>query len=113
MLEKESAISLLMFLNVRRTVNIVTLIRDKLVSGITDDRVREKLLGTKGPNIVTAIETLRTNQVIKYRMRDMASMTTNESASDIVNTVKNRRSKKSRGKANPGHSRADDKHFPL
>ena len=85
------------------------LIRDKLVSGITDDRVREKLLGIKGLNLVTAIETLRTNQAIKYRMRDMAGMTTNKSVSDAVNTVKQRRSKKSdcRGQPRPQQNRRD------
>ena len=87
------------------------LIRDKSISGITDDRVREKLLGTRGLNLETAIETLRTNQAIKYRMRDMGGMTTSEStnASDTVNAVKHRKSKKneSRGQPRTPQSRRD------
>ena len=74
------------------------LIREKLVSGITDDRVREKLLGTKGLNLQTAIETLRTNQAIEYRMRYMGGIIISEStnASDTVNAVKYRKSKNER-----------------
>ena len=87
------------------------LIRDKLVSGITDDRVREKLLGTKGLNLETAIETLRTNEAIKYRMRDMGGMITSEStnASDTVTAVKHRKSKKneSRGQSRTPQNRRD------
>ena len=87
------------------------LIRDKFVSGRTDDRVREKVLGTKGLNLETAIETLRTNQAIKYRMRDMGGMITSAStnASDTVNAVKHRKSKKneSRGQPRTPQSRRD------
>ena len=59
------------------------LIRDKLVSGIRDDKVREKLLGVKDLNLVKTIETLRTSQAIK----DMASYIADEPTATTVNAV--------------------------
>lgn len=54
------------------------LIRDKLVSGIRDDKVREKLLGIKDLNLDKTIEVLRTNQALQFRVKDMASVTSDE-----------------------------------
>ena len=60
------------------------LIRDKLVSGIQDDKVREKLLGVKDLNLEKTIETLRISQATK----DMASHISDEpSATNTVNAV--------------------------
>ena len=59
------------------------LIRDKLVSGICDDKVREKLLGMKDLNLVKTIETLRTSQAIK----DMASYIAEEPTAATINAV--------------------------
>ena len=60
------------------------LIRDKLVSGIRDDKVREKLLGVKDLNLEKTIETLRISQAIK----DMASHIADEpTATSTVNAV--------------------------
>ena len=60
------------------------LIRDRLASGVQDDKVREKLLGIKELNLAKAIETLGTSQAIK----DMASHISEEpAATSTVNTV--------------------------
>ena len=49
------------------------LIRDRLVSGIKDDRIREKLLSKKDLTLQKAIEILRTSQVAQFQGRDMAA----------------------------------------
>ena len=63
------------------------LIRDRLVSGIRDDKVREKLLGTKDLRLSKTIEILKTSQALKYRVKDMASVTSDEPVIN-VNKVK-------------------------
>ena len=45
------------------------LIRDKLVSGTTDDKVREKLLGSKDLKLDKMIEILKTNQALQFRVQ--------------------------------------------
>ena len=68
------------------------LIRDKLVSGIRDDSVREKLLGIKDLSLTKAIETLRANQAMKFRVRDMASGTADDpTAGSTVNAVRQKK----------------------
>jgi len=49
------------------------LIRDRLVSGIKDDRVHEKLLSKKDLTLQKAIKILRTSQVSQFQSRDMAA----------------------------------------
>ena len=66
------------------------LIRDKLVSGIKDDKVREKLLGTKDLKLEKTIDILKTNQALKFRVKDMAGILADEPA---VNKVKHKRGK--------------------
>ena len=66
------------------------LIRNQLVSGIKDDKVREKLLGTKDLKLDRTIEILKTNQALKFRVKDMASVAADE---PIVNKVRHKRSK--------------------
>ena len=63
------------------------LIRDQLVSDIRDDKVREKLFGTKDLRLSKTIEILKTNQALKYRVNDMASVASDEPVSN-VNKVK-------------------------
>ena len=48
------------------------LIRDRLVSGIKDDKAREKLLAKKDLTLTRAIEMLRTSQAAQVRAKDMA-----------------------------------------
>ena len=69
------------------------LIRDKLVSGIQDDKVREKLLGIKNLTLEAAIEMLRTTQAIKCRLKDMGGLTTQETLerNSSVNVVKHKK----------------------
>ena len=71
------------------------LIRDKLVSGVNDDKVREKLLGIKNLTLAIAIETLRTTQAIKQRMKEMGSLATGENANlkDNVNAGRQKKNK--------------------
>ena len=42
------------------------LIRDKLISGIRDDKVREKLLGMKDLRLDKTIEILKTNLALQF-----------------------------------------------
>ena len=49
------------------------LIRDRLVSGIKDDRICEKLLNKKDLTLQKAIEILQTNQATQFQVRDMAT----------------------------------------
>ena len=84
------------------------LIRDKLVSGIRDDSVREKLLGIKDLSLTEAIETLRANQAMKFRVWDMASGTADDpTAGSTVRQKKPRdrelREKTTKDKKNARH----------
>ena len=61
-------------------------------------------------NLETAIETLRTNQAIEYRMSDMGGIISESTnTSNTVNAVKHRKSKKneSRGQPRTPQSRRD------
>jgi len=74
------------------------LTRDKLVSCIAEDKVHEKLLGIKDLTLVKAIDMLKTDQIIKFRAKNMASATTEESSTfSAVNKI----SQKNKDKDNP------------
>ena len=49
------------------------LVRDRLLCGIKDDRIREKLLNKKDLTVQKAIEILRTSQATQFQVRDMAT----------------------------------------
>ena len=49
------------------------LIRDRLVSGIKDDRIRERLLIKKDLTLTKAIELLKTSEATQLQAQDMAT----------------------------------------
>ena len=49
------------------------LIRDRLVSGIKEDRIREKLLSKKDLTLEKAIQILRTSQATQFQAKGMAA----------------------------------------
>ena len=49
------------------------LVRDRLVSGIQSDRIREKLLSKKDLNLTKAIQLLKSTEAIQLQARDMAT----------------------------------------
>ena len=59
------------------------LIRDKFISGIRDDKVREKLHSMKDLRLNKTIETLKTNLALQFRVRDMASVTQDEPIANV------------------------------
>jgi len=78
---------------------------------LSDDKVREKLLGIKNLMLAVAIETLRTSQAIRQRMKEMGSLATGESNSlrDNVNIVKLKKGKGTKDLLKPPRSIRDPK----
>ena len=70
------------------------LIRDRLVSGIRDDRTREKLLNRKDINLARAIELLKSSEATQCQALDMATI--GLKTSSLVQVVR----------TNPQHKRA-------
>ena len=62
------------------------LIRDRLVSGIRDDRTREKLLSRKEINLAKTIELLKASKATQRQTQDMA--TTGHETSNLVQAVR-------------------------
>ena len=70
------------------------LIRDRLVSGIRDDRTREKLLNRKDINLARTIELLKSSEATQRQALDMATI--GHKTSSLVQVVR----------TNPQHKRA-------
>jgi len=89
------------------------LIRDKLVSGIREDKVHEKLLGIKHLTQLKAIDTLKADQAMKFRVKDMASAATEKSStsSSAINKIgqKNKKDKDNPTKDREQKSKKPDK----
>ena len=62
------------------------LIRDRLVSGIRDDKTREKLLSRKEINLAKTIELVKASEATQHQAQDMA--TTGHETSSLVQAVR-------------------------
>ena len=71
-----------------------SLVRDRLILGVKDDRVREKLLGKRDLDLDKAIETIKASQVTHSRVTEISE---EFSAKEDINAV-GQRSKPKRGK---------------
>ena len=77
------------------------LIRDRLVSGIRDDRTREKLLNRKDINLARTIELLKSSEATQCQALDMAII--GHKTSSVVQVVR----------TNPQHKKATQGNRPL
>jgi len=66
------------------------LIYDRLMSGIKDDRTREKLLSKKDLTLTRTIELLKTSEATQLQVQDMTT-TEQESASTVQAITKSQR----------------------
>ena len=71
-----------------------SLVRDRLMLGVNDDRVRQKLLGKRDLDLDRAIETIKASQVTHSRATEISE---EFSANEDINAV-GRKSKSKRGK---------------
>ena len=71
-----------------------SLVRDRLILGVKDDRVRQKLLGKRDLDLDKAIETIKASQVMHSRATEISE---EFSANEDINAV-GQRSKSKRGK---------------
>ena len=62
-----------------------SLVRDRLILGVKDDRVREKLLGKRDLNLDKAIETIKASQVTHSRATEISE---EFSANEDINAVR-------------------------
>lgn len=72
-----------------------SLVRDRLVLGVKDDRVREKLLGKRDLDLDKAIETIKASQVTHSRASEIAGEI---SSQEDVSAVKHKSRAREKGK---------------
>ena len=76
-----------------------SLVRDQLILGVKDDRVREKLLGKRDLNLNKAIETIKASQVTHSRVTEISEeFSANEDINAVRQSSKPKRGKGSRRK---------------
>ena len=71
-----------------------SLVRDRIILGVKDDRVRQKLLGKRDLELGKAIETIKASQVTHSRAKEISK---EFSANEVINVV-GRKSKSKSGK---------------
>ena len=64
-----------------------SLVRDRLILGVMDDRIREKLLGKRDLDLDKAIEMIKASQVTHSRASEIAG---EASAQEDINAVKHK-----------------------
>ena len=87
------------------------LIRDRLVSGIRDDRARKRLLSKKDINLAKTIELLKASKATQHQAQDMAS--TDQDTDSTIQAIKtNPRHKKAESSPQQTATRLDILHRP-
>ena len=87
------------------------LIRDRLVSGIRDDRARERLLSKKDINLAKTIELSKASEATQHQAQDMAS--TDQDTDSTIQAIKtNSQYKKAESSPQQTTTRLDKLHRP-
>ena len=79
-----------------------SLVRDRLILGVQDDRIREKLLGKRDLDLDKAVEMIKASQVTHSRASEIAG---EASVQEDINAVKHKPIVGPRGNRRKGSSR--------
>lgn len=93
-----------------------SLVRDRLILGVKDGKVREKLLGKRDLDLNKAIEILKASEVTHYRATEISEESSVQESINTLKPARNRQSKLSspRGKPKPAFARpTSSKHYPV